>query len=94
MSDRQPLTPGQQAEAAAQAAADKAAAAVADPAAGLYSWPEAASGRSGLATGPHRGHEYEVVVCHGNVIRYFTCRALQVGRGLQLHPYGEPLLQL
>merc|ERR1711865_205070 len=23
-------------------------------------------------------HEYEVIVCHGNVIRYLTCRALQL----------------
>jgi len=23
-------------------------------------------------------HEYEVIVCHGNVIRYLTCRALQI----------------
>jgi len=23
-------------------------------------------------------HEYEIIVCHGNVIRYFFCRALQI----------------
>lgn len=23
-------------------------------------------------------HEYEIIVCHANVIRYFTCRALQI----------------
>jgi serine/threonine-protein phosphatase PGAM5 len=23
-------------------------------------------------------HEFEVIVCHGNVIRYFFCRALQL----------------
>ena len=27
---------------------------------------------------PHPKHEFEIVVCHGNVIRYFTCRALQI----------------
>lgn len=25
-----------------------------------------------------RRHEFEVIVCHGNVIRYFLCRALQL----------------
>jgi serine/threonine-protein phosphatase PGAM5 len=23
-------------------------------------------------------HEYEIIVCHANVIRYFVCRALQI----------------
>ena len=27
---------------------------------------------------PHPRHEFEIIVCHGNVIRYFTCRALQI----------------
>ena len=27
---------------------------------------------------PHPQHEFEIIVCHGNVIRYFFCRALQV----------------
>ena len=26
----------------------------------------------------HDEHEFEVIVCHGNVIRYFFCRALQI----------------
>jgi serine/threonine-protein phosphatase PGAM5 len=26
----------------------------------------------------HDKHEFEIVVCHGNVIRYFFCRALQL----------------
>lgn len=27
---------------------------------------------------PHPQHEFEVIVCHANVIRYFFCRALQL----------------
>ena len=27
---------------------------------------------------PSPKHEYEIIVCHANVIRYFTCRALQI----------------
>jgi serine/threonine-protein phosphatase PGAM5 len=27
---------------------------------------------------PQQKHEFEVIVGHGNVIRYFTCRALQI----------------
>lgn len=27
---------------------------------------------------PHILHEYEIIVCHANVIRYFLCRALQI----------------
>ena len=27
---------------------------------------------------PHPQHEFEIIVCHGNVIRYFFCRALQL----------------
>lgn len=27
---------------------------------------------------PHPKHEFEIIVCHGNVIRYMTCRALQI----------------
>mmetsp|Transcript_2928 Transcript_2928/g.4046 ORF Transcript_2928/g.4046 Transcript_2928/m.4046 type:complete len:93 (-) Transcript_2928:29-307(-) len=26
----------------------------------------------------HEKHEYDIVVCHGNVIRYFALRALQL----------------
>jgi serine/threonine-protein phosphatase PGAM5 len=26
----------------------------------------------------HPQHEFEIIVCHGNVIRYFFCRALQL----------------
>lgn len=28
--------------------------------------------------GPNPKHEFEVIVCHANVIRYFLCRALQI----------------
>jgi serine/threonine-protein phosphatase PGAM5 len=31
-----------------------------------------------LAPPPQEKHEFEVIVGHGNVIRYFTCRALQI----------------
>jgi len=27
---------------------------------------------------PHPRHEFEIIVCHANVIRYFFCRALQL----------------
>jgi serine/threonine-protein phosphatase PGAM5 len=27
---------------------------------------------------PHPKHEFEIIVCHANVIRYFFCRALQL----------------
>lgn len=27
---------------------------------------------------PHPQHEFEIIVCHANVIRYFMCRALQL----------------
>lgn len=27
---------------------------------------------------PHPQHEFEIIVCHANVIRYFFCRALQL----------------
>lgn len=27
---------------------------------------------------PHPQHEFEIIVCHANVIRYFLCRALQI----------------
>jgi len=27
---------------------------------------------------PHPKHEFEIIVCHGNVIRFFACRALQI----------------
>ena len=27
---------------------------------------------------PNPKHEFEIIVCHANVIRYFTCRALQI----------------
>jgi serine/threonine-protein phosphatase PGAM5 len=27
---------------------------------------------------PNDQHEFEVIVCHGNLIRYFFCRALQL----------------
>lgn len=27
---------------------------------------------------PHPQHEFEIIVCHANVIRYFLCRALQL----------------
>jgi len=27
---------------------------------------------------PHPQHEFEIMVCHANVIRYFLCRALQI----------------
>ena len=27
---------------------------------------------------PHPQHEFEIIVCHANVIRYFACRALQI----------------
>jgi len=27
---------------------------------------------------PHPQHEFEIIVCHGNVIRYMFCRALQL----------------
>ena len=41
------------------------------------------SGESDAATAneelkPHPKHEFEIIVCHGNVIRYMTCRALQI----------------
>lgn len=28
--------------------------------------------------GPHPQHEFEIIVCHANIIRYFFCRALQL----------------
>ena len=47
---------------------------------------DAAGGASGSGGGeapprglqPHPQHEFEVIVCHANVIRYFFCRALQL----------------
>lgn len=36
------------------------------------------SPNEGAALAPHPQHEFEIVVCHGNVIRYFFCRALQL----------------
>ena len=27
---------------------------------------------------PHPQHEFEIIVCHANVVRYFLCRALQI----------------
>lgn len=33
-------------------------------------------GVDALATDPK--HEFEIIVCHANVIRYFLCRALQI----------------
>lgn len=27
---------------------------------------------------PHPQHEFEIIVCHANVVRYFFCRALQL----------------
>eukprot|EP00658_Telonema_sp_P-2_P041119 TRINITY_DN29400_c0_g1_i1.p2 TRINITY_DN29400_c0_g1~~TRINITY_DN29400_c0_g1_i1.p2 ORF type:complete len:146 (-),score=24.23 TRINITY_DN29400_c0_g1_i1:330-767(-) len=34
--------------------------------------------RSGTAPSPDGGHEFEIIVCHANVIRYLVCRALQL----------------
>ena len=37
-----------------------------------------ASGDSKEEKEPETKHEFEVIVCHANVIRYFLCRALQL----------------
>ena len=34
--------------------------------------------RSTKRSGTEMKHEFEIIVCHGNVIRYFFCRALQI----------------
>ena len=45
---------------------------------GLWAWDAGVSEPvPGGGAGPSK-HEYEVVVAHGNVIRYMVCRALQL----------------
>lgn len=36
------------------------------------------SANRGVEMTPHPLHEFEIIVCHANVIRYFLCRALQI----------------
>ena len=35
-------------------------------------------GKEEMKLKPHPQHEFEIIVCHANVIRYFLCRALQI----------------
>ena len=36
------------------------------------------AGEDDEALSTHPQHEFEIIVCHANVIRYFLCRALQI----------------
>jgi serine/threonine-protein phosphatase PGAM5 len=46
---------------------------------GTWAWePGCAEASTGEEERVAQRHEYEVVVAHGNVIRYFVCRALQI----------------